>query len=38
MTLFDYLDKHPVWSLVFLSVLVFGAICAAEEFGKWRRR
>ena len=38
MTLFDYLDKHPIWSLVFLCVVVPGLIGVVEAFGKWRRR
>jgi len=38
MTLFDYLDKHPIWSLVFIGVGACALATVVEAFGKWRRR
>lgn len=37
MTLFDYLDAHPFWGMVYLIIIVLGIAFAADNLGPFTK-
>ena len=38
MTMWDYLDAHPVWGLVYLVILVLGFLACAAVFAEAKKK